>query len=118
VTRTSSALFASAIVIGLTMAVSFEASAEAVTIYVGPGYPGYGGAPVYDDYPVDELKLTICLTPATVTPTTATLAQAMVMGTATAVHMSSYWGQGRRIARRVNRRPTLEPPGLLSPAFN
>ena len=40
--RKSSAIFVSAIALGLAMFVPLKASAQGVTIYIGPGYPGYG----------------------------------------------------------------------------
>ena len=46
--RKSSAIFVSAIALGLAMVVPLKASAQGVTIYVNPGYPGYGaGYPGY-----------------------------------------------------------------------
>ena len=41
--RKSSAIFVSAVALGLAMFVPLKASAQGVTIYVNPGYPGYGG---------------------------------------------------------------------------
>ena len=50
--RKSSAIFVSAIALGLAMFVPLKASAQGVTIYVNPGYPGYGaGYPGYAYYP-------------------------------------------------------------------
>jgi len=57
--RKSSAIFVSAVALGLAMFVPLKASAQGVTIYVNPGYPGYGavypgygaGYPAYGDYP-------------------------------------------------------------------
>ena len=74
--RKSSAIFVSAIALGLAMFVPLEASAQGVNIYVGPGYPAYDpGYPGYDAgyayYPP---------------------------------YYGTYWGQGRRVARRVYRR--------------
>ena len=50
--RKSSAIFVSAIALGLAMFVPLKASAQGVTIYISPGYPGYGaGYPGYAYYP-------------------------------------------------------------------
>ena len=50
--RKSSAIFVSAIALGLAMCVPLKASAQGVTIYIGPGYPGYSaGYPAYGYYP-------------------------------------------------------------------
>jgi hypothetical protein len=43
--RKSSAIFVSAIALGLAMFVPLKASAQGVSIYIGPGYPAYGGYP-------------------------------------------------------------------------
>jgi hypothetical protein len=49
--RKSSAIFVGAVALGLAMFVPVKASAQ-VTIYVNPGYPGYGAAyPGYGYYP-------------------------------------------------------------------
>jgi hypothetical protein len=40
--RKSSAIFVSAVALGLAMFAPFKASAQGVTIYINPGYPGYG----------------------------------------------------------------------------
>ena len=46
--RKSSTIFVSAIAIGAAMFVPLKASAQGVSIYIGPGYPGYGaGYPGY-----------------------------------------------------------------------
>jgi hypothetical protein len=46
--RKSSAIFVSAIALGLAMFVPLKASAQGVTIYINAGYPGYGaGYPGY-----------------------------------------------------------------------
>ena len=43
--RKSSAIFVSAIALGLAMFVPLKASAQGVSIYIGPGYPADGGYP-------------------------------------------------------------------------
>ena len=46
--KKSSAIFVSALALGLAMFVPLKASAQGVTIYINPGYPGYGaGYPGY-----------------------------------------------------------------------
>jgi len=46
--RKSSAIFVSALAFGLAMFVPLKASAQGVTIYINPSYPGYGaGYPGY-----------------------------------------------------------------------
>ena len=47
--RKSSAIFVSVIALGLAMCVPLKASAQGVSIYVGPGYPGYA-YPAYPSY--------------------------------------------------------------------
>ena len=97
--KKSSAIFVSAIALGLAMVVPLKASAQGVTIYVGPqgygaGYPAYAPYPPYGysypsygygrpgyGYALSKLRLRL---------------QPSGYGT--------YWGQGRRVARRVNRR--------------
>src|SRR5262249_50758071 len=57
--RKSSAIFVSTVALGLAMFVPLKASAQGITIYVNPGYPGYGavypgygaGYPAYGYYP-------------------------------------------------------------------
>ena len=49
--RKSSAIFVSAIALGLAMFVPLKASAQGVSIYIGPGYPGYA----YPAYPATLL---------------------------------------------------------------
>jgi len=50
--RKSSAIFVSALAFGLAMFVPLKASAQGVTIYINPGYPGYGAGygAVYPGY--------------------------------------------------------------------
>ena len=46
--RKSSAIFVSTVALSLAMFVPLKASAQGVTIYINPGYPGYGaGYPGY-----------------------------------------------------------------------
>ena len=93
--KKSSAIFVSAIALGLAMFVPLKASAQGVTIYIGP--QGYGaGYPAYDYYaPYPPLwlqlsKLRLCLS-------------SYGYGYGRPGY-GTYWGHGRRVARRVNRR--------------
>jgi hypothetical protein len=93
--RKSSTLCVSAIGLALAM-VPFKASAQGVGIYIGPGYPGYaypaytgyyGGYPAYGyAYPSYGYAY----------PNYGYGYGGRYYG--------GYWGQGRRVARRVNRR--------------
>jgi hypothetical protein len=109
--RRSSAIFVSAIALGAAMFVPLKASAQGVGIYVGPGDPGYAGYPAYaPGYPV--------YVPAPGYPLYAPAPGYPVYATPYAYAYPSYgygygygrpyyggnWGQGRRVARRVNRR--------------
>ena len=85
--RKSFAIFVSAIALGLAVCVPLKASAQGVSIYIGPGYPGYaypaypsyyGGYPAYGyAYPSYGYGRP---------------------------YYGTYWGHNRRVARRVNRR--------------
>ena len=86
--KKSSAILVSALALGLAMFAPLDASAQGVTIYIGPGpgyaaYPGYyGGYPAYGyAYP--------------------SYGYGYGYGRP---YYGTYWGQGRRVARRVNRR--------------
>jgi hypothetical protein len=88
--RKSSAIFVSAIALGLAMFVPLKASAQGVSIYVGPGYPGYGaGYPGYAYYPPY--------------PSYGYAYPSYGYGYGRPYY-GTYWGQGRRVARRVYRR--------------
>ena len=92
--RKSSAIFVSAIALGLAMVVPLKASAQGVSIYIGPGYPGYaypaypryyGGYPAYGyAYP--------------------RYGYAYPSYGYGRPYYGTYWGHGRRVGRRVNRR--------------
>ena len=95
--RKSSAIFVSAIAIGLAMFVPLKASAQGVTIYVNPGYPGYapgysGYAPYpsygYGGYPAYGYSYP---------------SYGYGYGYSRPYY-GTYWGHNRRVARRVNRR--------------
>jgi len=102
--RKSSALCVSAIALFLAM-VPLKASAQ--DIYVGPGYPlgyaypaypgYYGGYPAYGyAYPSYGYAY-----PSYVYPSYAYPSYGYGYGRP---YVGTYWGQGRRVARRVNRR--------------
>jgi hypothetical protein len=101
--KQSSAIFVSAIAIGLATMVPLKASAQGVTIYINPGYPGYAGYPAYDQgypgYPVYD--------PGYVHPPQPYVDVYPSYGYGYGYgrpYYGNYWGQGRRVARRVNRR--------------
>jgi hypothetical protein len=100
--RKSSAIF-SAIALGLAMFVPLKASAQGVTIYIGPGYPGYGGYPAYDPgypgyayyspYPRHYGGYSY-----------PSYGYAYPGYGYKRPYYGTYWGHGRRVARRVYRR--------------
>ena len=88
--RKSSAIFVSAIALGLAMFLPHKASAQGVNIYIGPGYAGYGpGYPPYAYYPPYPRYYGAYSYPS--------------YGYGRPYY-GRYWGQGRRVARRVYRR--------------
>src|SRR5215470_3135538 len=102
--RKSSAIFVSAVALGLAMLVPLKASAQGVTIYVNPGYPGYGavypgygaGYTGYGYYPPYH---------AYNYPSYAYNYPSYGDGYGyNSPYYGTYWGHNRRIARRVNRR--------------
>ena len=93
--RKSSATFVSAIALGLAMFVPLKATAQGVTIYIGPGYPGYGaGDPGYAYYPPYPSY-------GHAYPSYGYTYPSYGYGRP---YYSTYWDQGRRVARRVHRR--------------
>ena len=102
--RKSSAIFVSTIALGLAMFAPLKASAQGVTIYIAPGYPGYSaGYPGYDTgYPGYDAGYPGYAAPypryygAYSYPSYGYGYRRPYYGT--------YWGQGRRVARRVYRR--------------
>src|SRR4029079_13672943 len=92
--RKSSAIFVCAVALTLAMVVPLKASAQGDSIYVGPGYPVYaypaypryyGGYPAYGyAYP--------------------SYGYAYPSYGYGRPYYGTYWGHGRRVARRVNRR--------------
>ena len=94
--KKSSAIFVSAIALGLAMFVPLKASAQGVSIYIGPGYPGYGAGypgyayPAYPNYYGGY-------------PAYGYAYPSYGYGYGRPYY-GTYWGQGRRVARRVYRR--------------
>src|SRR5262245_41929355 len=105
--KKSSAIFVSAIALGLAMFMPVKASAQGVSIYIGPGYPSYGGYPAYGRYPAYP--------GAYYAPYPryygynypaygyAYPSYGYSYGYGRPYY-GGYWGQGRRVARRVYRR--------------
>ena len=94
--RKSSAIFVSAVALGLAMFVPLRASAQGVTIYVNPGYPGYSpGYTGYAYYPSYPRYYGYGY------PSYGYAYPSYGYG---GPYYGGYWGQGRRVARRVNRR--------------
>ena len=97
--RKSSAIFVSAIALGLAMFVPLKASAQGVSIYIGPGYPGYGaGYPGYAYYPPYPSY-------GYAYPSYGYAYPSYGYGYGYGrPYYGTYWGHGRRVARRVDRR--------------
>jgi hypothetical protein len=95
--RKSSAIFVSAVALGLATFVPLKASAQGVTIYVNPGYPGYGaGYPGYAYYPTY---------PSYGYPSYGYAYPSYGYGYGySRPYYGTYWGHNRRVARRVYRR--------------
>jgi hypothetical protein len=96
--RKSSAIFVSAIALGLAMFVPLKASAQGISIYIAPGYPGYGaGYPgyAYPTYPSYGYAY----------PSYGYAYPSYGYGYGYGrPNYGTYWGHGRRVARRVDRR--------------
>ncbi len=89
--RKSSAIFVSAIALGLAMFVPLKASAQGISIYIAPGYPGYGaGYPGYAYPPYPSYGYAY-----------PSYGYGYGYGRP---YYGTYWGHGRRVARRVDRR--------------
>ena len=95
--KKSSAIFVSTVALGLAMFVPLKASAQGVTIYVNPGYPGYsGGYPGYGYYPPHYGYSY---------PSYSYSYPSYGYGYGYyGPHYGTYWGHNRRVARRVYRR--------------
>jgi hypothetical protein len=106
--RKSSAIFVSAVALGLAMFVPLKASAQGVTIYINPGYPGYGaGYPGYGagypghgaGYPAYAPYYGYSY------PSYGYAYPSYGYGYGySRPYYGTYWGHNRRVARRVNRR--------------
>ena len=98
--RKSSAIFVSAIALGLALFVPLKASAQGVTIYVNPGYPGYGaGYPGYAYYPPYPRYYGYGY------PSYGYAYPSYGYGYGySRPYYGTYWGHNRRVARRVYRR--------------
>ena len=107
--RKSSAIFVSVLAFGLAMFVPLKASAQGVTIYINPSYPGYGagypgygagypgygaGYPGYAYYPPNYGYSY---------PSYAYDYPSYGYGY-NGPYYGTYWGHNRRVARRVYRR--------------
>jgi hypothetical protein len=95
--KKSSVMFASAIVLGVAMFAPLKASAQGVTIYIGPGYPGYAPYAGYGDYPA------VVYPGYGAYPSYGYADPSYGYGYVRPGY-GTYWGQGRRVARRVYRR--------------
>jgi hypothetical protein len=92
--KKSAALLVSAIALAVAMFMPVKASAQGVTIYIGPGYPGYAAYPgYYGGYPAYGVPY----------PSYGYAYPSYGYGYGRPYY-GGYWGQGRRVARRVNRR--------------
>ncbi len=97
--KQSSAVFLGAIALGVAMFVPLKASAQGVTIYIGPGYPGYAAYPgYYGGYPAYGYAYPSY---GYASPSYGYASPSYGYGRP---YYGTYWGQGRRVARRVNRR--------------
>jgi len=94
--KKSSAICVSAIALALAMFVPLKASAQGVSIYIGPGYPGYGAG--YPGYAYPAYPRYYGGYPA------YGYAYPSYRYGYGRPYYGGYWGQGRRVARRVNRR--------------
>jgi hypothetical protein len=91
--RKSSAILAGAIALGLAMFVPLKASAQGVTIYINPGYPGgayYPSYPGYYGYGAPSYGY-------------AYPSYGYGYGY-NRPYYGTYWGHNRRVARRAYRR--------------
>ena len=96
--RKSSTIFVSAIALGLAMFVPLKASAQGISIYIAPGYPGYGaGYPGYAYPPYPSYGYAY--------PSYGYAYPSYGYGYGYGrPYYGTYWGHGRRVARRVDRR--------------
>lgn len=98
--RKSSAILICAIALGFAMFVPLKATAQGVTIYVNPGYPGYGpGYTGYAYYPPYRPYYGYGV------PSYGYANPSYGYGYGySRPYYGTYWGHNRRVARRVYRR--------------
>jgi hypothetical protein len=94
--RKSSTIFVSAIALGLAMFVPLKASAQGISIYIGPGYPGDGGYPGYAYAPYPRAY-------GYGYPSYGYAYPSYGYGYG-GPYYGTYWGHNRRVARRAYRR--------------
>ena len=94
--KKSSIVIATAIALGGAVLVPREASAQGVTVYVNPGYPGYAYYPPYPRYAYGY--------PAYGYSYPSYGYSYPSYGYGYRPYYGTYWGHNRRVARRVNRR--------------
>src|SRR6185312_13149738 len=92
--KSSSMILVSAVALGAAMFVPQKASAQGVSIYIGPGYPGYA-YPAYPGYYGGYPAYSYAY------PSYGYAYPSYGYGNP---YYGSYWGHGRRVARRVYRR--------------
>lgn len=103
--RKSSAILVSAIALSAAMFVPFKASAQGVSIYVGPGYPGYGAGYAGYAYPAYPRYYGGYPAYGYAYPSYGYAYPSYGDGYGyDRPYYGGYLGQGRRVARRVNRR--------------
>jgi hypothetical protein len=95
--KKSSTIIVTAIALGVAVLMPHEASAQGVTVYVNPGYSGYGYYPPYYGYPAYSYPSYGYTYPSYGYSYPG-------YGYGYRPYYGTYWGQGRRVARRVNRR--------------
>jgi hypothetical protein len=95
--KRSSAFFVSAFALGLAILVPSEASAQGVSIYVGPGYPGNAYYPPYPPPGYGSPNYDYAY------PNYGYAYPSYGYGYARPYY-GTYWGHNRRVARRVYRR--------------
>jgi hypothetical protein len=110
--KKSSVILVSAIALGLAMFVPLNASAQGVNIYIGPGYPGYGDYPAYDPgyppydagYPAYDAGYPVDVYYPPYPRYYGAYSYPRYGYGYARPYYGNYWGQGRRVARRVYRR--------------
>ena len=108
--RKSSAIFVSALAFGLAMFVPLKASAQGVTIYINPSYPGYGAgypgyATGYTGYAYYPPNYGYSYPSYAYAYPSYGYGQYPSYGYGyNGPYYGNYWGHNRRVARRVYRR--------------